>query len=579
MNRVSLVVNGLYQRDWLLLLPILLCSLIIRAYVLHLPGPNPDELLYAFPAEMLRIGDPVWAATFHIARHPMPAGLDGYQGGFPIYIHWFISELTDYPLRFRAINILYALMMIGFTYFFTLGFISKSAALFSALMLATMPSLVFFSRIGEIAIFLRIMLATAVLYCFYRWSTQRSWHAFYAGSLALGLGISTRLEIIWWVVAAFTYLAVLDRTRLRRDMYAFWAHKVRALIGVACFLAGSSLFITYNVITKGGTITQIAQNFGHTQAGHNNMELFSNLIKRINHLFELLDGSNIWGMSTTYRNGLFSLAFAIAFMVLLAIAIAARLRRQPEHKIEFLISLLVLMLIESTFSVSTINVMHILILMPVPVLILVKFLDLIPWRTASVLTAAALLAGNLWVDARYYDTLRQVGGRGIYSTRAYSFAKELEQMGVAKVFACDWGLARLVYYFSQGRIKVEEIFGYSRDIPPTFYYGLAAALQQPNTFFLFYAPTYSTFERQQAFLDYLRKHGLTYQERVFQDNYGPIYLLYKVPLKEEPGIKVQGRKGLRGLSQNSAESERGLAKFAFAPAAKAGFRDTVAFLA
>jgi len=474
------------------------------------------------------VGDPVWAATFRIGNHLLPAGLDGYQGGFPIYIHWFISELTDYPLRFRAVNVLYALVMIGFTYFFTKAFISKSAALLSALFLATLPSLVFFSRIGEIVIFLRVMLASAALYYFYRWSTLKSWRAFYAGCLVLGLGVSTRLEIVWWVVSALAYLILLDRIRLREFSSAFSAHKGRTLFGVVCFLLGSSLFIAYNMITHGGIITQITQNIGLTQAGHNNVELFSNLIKRIKHLLELLDGSNIWGMSTAYRNGLFSLAFGIAFVTLLILVIVARFRRQPQRKIEFLVFMVMFMLFESTFSVSTINIMHILILMPLPVLILVKFLDLIPWRTASVLTATVLVAGNLWVDARYYDSLRQVGGRSIYSTRAYSFAKELEQMGVAKVFACDWGLARQVYYFSQGRIKVEEIFGYSRDIPASFYYGLADALQQPNTFFLFYAPAYSIFERQEAFLDYLRKYGFAYQERVFQDTYGPIYLLYKV---------------------------------------------------
>lgn len=517
----------IYQRDRLLVLLILLCSLIVRAYVLHLPGPNPDELLYAFPAESLKVGDPVWAKTFQIGGRSLPAGLDGYQGAFPIYIHWLVSQFTNYYLRFRVINILYALAMIGFTYYFARAFISKHAAVISALFLATLPSMVFFSRIGEIAIFLRVMLASAALYCFYEWwSDKLNWAAFYAGCLSLGIGVSTRLEIMWWVVACFAYFILLNRFQLRQILSVLLSHRGKTLIGIVCFLLGSSLFITYNVLTKGGTLTQITQNLVLTQASHSNFEVFSNLSKRAKHLIALLDGGDIWGMTEVFRNSLFSIAFGVAFLSLCAIAIASRFKRKPEHKSEFLLFMLVFMLIESTFSVSTINVMHILILMSIPILILVRFLDLIPYRLATMLIALALITGNLSVDARYYNSLLKVGGRGIFSPRIYSFVGELQQLGVEKVVSCDWGLARMVYYFSHGRVKVEEIFGYSRDVPTSFYVGLKAALVEKNNSFLFYAPSYAGFKRQEAFLAYLKERGLAYKEHIFCDNYGPIYLLY-----------------------------------------------------
>ena len=529
MNRLKQVLYGIYQRNWLLVFLVLFFSFILRAYVLHLPGPNPDELLFAFQAERLRVGDPVWAATFRIAGHSLPAGLDGYQGAFPIYIHWLISQLTDYPFRFRAINILYALAAIGFSYFFVRGFISDFAALLSAIFLATLPSLVFYSRIGESAIFLRVMLASAALYCFYRWSAERRWGAFYAGCLALGLGISTRLEIMWWVVAILAYLVLVDRGQLRRVVSACWSEKGKTFIGAACLFLGSSLFIAYNVITHGGTFTQITQNLVFTYAGHSNVELFANLSTRVRHLMELLDGSVILGMSSSYRNYLFSFAFGFAFLSVFVVAVAARLRRQPQREVEFLLFMLAFMLFESMFSVSTLNHMHILILMPIPILILVKFLDLIPCRAVATLIAAGLVASNLWVNTRYYGSLLQVGGRGIFSTRVYGFVEELQQLGISKLIACDWGLARQVYYFSRGRIKVEEIFGYNDDVPASFYHALAATLQEPNNSFLFLAPSYSVFKRQEAFLGYLRERGLAYEEWVFYDNYGPIYILYKVP--------------------------------------------------
>lgn len=549
--------RGLHQNEWLLLSITLLCALAIRAHVLHLPGPNPDEVLDVYQVERLRLGDPLWYPTFRIAGYSLPAGYNAHHGAFPIYVHWFISQFTDQPLRFRYINVLYDLASICFLYSFTRIFISKSAALFIAAFQATMPSSVFFSRIGEMVIFMRVMFASAVLYYFYQWSAQRHWRDFCAGCLALGLGISTRLEIIWWPIAATAYLILLDRTRLKEEVSVLWTHKKKALIGAACFLFGSSLFITYNVITRGGTVSQITQNLVRTHAGHTNLEFLKNLTERVKHLMELLDGSYIWGMSLAYKNALSPITFGLGFLTILIVAVVARLRGQVERKIEFLTFMMVFMLFESTFSMSTLKNWHILILLPVPLLILVKFFDLIPWKSLVALTAAALLMGNIWVDIRYYDSLRQSPGVGLFSTRIYSFVEELQQSGVSRVIACDWGLARQVYYFSRGRIKVDEIFGYSEDVPASFYSALESALREPETYFLFYAPQYSQFRRQDAFLNYLSARGLLPEDWVFYDFNGPIYLLYRVRGALDTRIKSRRWKSLPdfGQTENTRRSE------------------------
>src|SRR5690242_790357 len=80
--------------DELLLLLILVAAFALRIRMLRLPGPNPDGLLYAIEGERLRVGDPTWAVSVPVAGHRLPVGLDGYQGGFPIYVHWFVSLLT-----------------------------------------------------------------------------------------------------------------------------------------------------------------------------------------------------------------------------------------------------------------------------------------------------------------------------------------------------------------------------------------------------------------------------------------------------------------------------------------------------
>jgi len=83
MHRVQRMLSFAYQRDWVLVVPVRLFSLIMRGYVPHLPGPNPDELLYVYPAEKPRVGDPLSGATFQIAGRSLPAGLTGYEGALP----------------------------------------------------------------------------------------------------------------------------------------------------------------------------------------------------------------------------------------------------------------------------------------------------------------------------------------------------------------------------------------------------------------------------------------------------------------------------------------------------------------
>ena len=516
------------QKESLCIILILLGSFFLRSHIIHLPGPNPDELLYVFQAERLLMGDQLWCPSITIGNISLPVGLDGYQGAFPIYIHWMLSKLTNYPYRFRIINIFYAIGMMIFVYYFVLSYFGKRPAIFALLFLSTMPSILFFCRIGEIAIFLRVILASALLYFFHKWWVKKpSWSSFYVGCAVLGLGMSTRLEIMWYLPAVVAYLILLNRTLMIEVLSYIWSNKGKMLIGIMWFLMGGSLYILYNVVTGGGIIHQIAENLFVTYGGHSNLDVFNNLIERVKQLMILFNGSDIWGMNEVYKNTLFSFVFGIAFVSLFFVAIAKRFRKKADRKIEFLLFMLVCLLLESTFSVSGINIMHILIIIPIPILIMAKFLDLIPFRYLSTLIVTILLIGNLWVDAKYYHSLSRNGGKGIFSPRACSFVKEIERRKILKVDACDWGLARLVYYFSNGNIKVKEIFGYSQGIPPSFYDNLKIDSGDPNNCFLFYAFPYETFKRRETFLDYLRNQGLQYDEEVFSDKYGPLYVLYK----------------------------------------------------
>jgi hypothetical protein len=545
---VAVVRSGRWRAAEVLAVAILLLGAgLLRAHALDLPGPNPDEFLYALPGLQLSLGDPVRAYVVEVGGQALPVALDGYLGGLPIYVHWLVNHLTAFPLRFRLVNIAYALIAIGFTYGFARAFLGVRAAIYAAVLMATMPSLVFFSRIGEAANFLRLVWIAVGLFYGYRWAVTREWRALYGASLAMGLGLSTRLETVWWMIAVVGYLVVLDRARLGAVAALLQTHRRQAGVALLWVVIGASLLIAYNLQTGGGTLRQVGQSLPATQAGHHNLALAQNAVTRVRHLRTLLAGSHIWGMRASYRNRALALVFCAAVVALLAMAVAGRIRRRPDRKAEFLLFVLAAVLVQSTFSVTTINVMHLLIIMPVPVLILAKALDLPPVRLIGAAAVAVLALVNLRADALYYQHLASDGGRGVYSPGIYRFVDDLERRGVTRVVGCDWGIAWQVYYLSFGRIKFTEIAGFSPRVPASFSRELETALSRSETHFIFRAPRYAVFPREAAFLAYVRAAGLEYRRRVVSDRHGPLFIEYEITERDHgarPGL--QPAVGARG---------------------------------
>jgi hypothetical protein len=507
---------------------LVMAAVALRSHALHVPGPNPDELLYAYHAERLRHDDPPAAVVARVGGRALPVGLDGYQGAVPVYIHALLSAGTDHPLRFRMVNLAYAAAIIALISLLAWGLWGPAAGVYAAGLLATMPAFVFYARIGEIVILVRVALVCGALYGWFAWSVRGRGGGLYAAGVLLGLGISTRLETAWWIAGAGAYLALANRPLLARSARALRAHPPRAAAVLACVVAGAAPFVAYNLTTGFGTLTQIRQNLTTTGAGHRNLAVLDNVGVRAVHLRQLLDGGDLWGVPRSPANPLMPAAFAVGAATLAARVALARRTRAPRRLEESLLFMTAALLVLSTFSPSTLNIGHLFILLPLPVLILVRFLALPGVRRVAAAVVVALMATNLAADVRAYRALAADGGRGYFSPAAYTLADDLRRFGARAVVTCDWGLARLVYYFSAGRVKTTEVFGYRRETPPEFFREVDQAVAGGATHFLFYASGYSVFPREDDFVAHAARRGLTLRRHTIADAHGAIYVLYEV---------------------------------------------------
>jgi len=524
-----------YRRD-LLLFPLLLCAYAVRAYMIHLPGPYADELLVVLPAHQVLWGERpfVWHPLFILGRW-WPLTISPYTGALPVYAQLLFSFLAGGAwFGFRYLDILYALAAICLTYYFTRDFLGRRAALLSTLLLTFMPSFVFYSRVGEHVLFMRVVWSSSLLFCFHRWWKTQRWGYFYAGCLTIGLGLSTRLEMVWWLVALPAYTVLAHRAVLREVWNRMKANVSRDLVGFGCFLLGGGLFLGYNIHSHGGTFAYILDNLSTTWAGRQNVAFIQNLWARVQDLWVLLRGSDggDFGVHGFYfANELYPIVFGTALTLLVARVLLLRWRRNPDRQSEFLMITTGLMLALSTFTVSVLRPMHLLMLMPLPVLIIVRGLDLMRIRAAVVIALAVLVGGDLAVDVQYYRVLSETQGVGLYSAGAIKLVQYLREEGVRKVIACDWGLLRIVKFLSRGEIGGREIFGYElgyEGVPDSFYQRLRTALQDPENVYLFYAPQFEQFKRHEAFLRYLENQGLSYERVVLHDTNGPSYYVYRV---------------------------------------------------
>jgi hypothetical protein len=491
------------------------------------PGMHHDEAQEAgLQAMQLLTGQPVtlFRSVGIAGRYPLM--VQDYIGAFHVY--WAIPFLAAGGVTIQMLRLSFVaigLIILAVTYLAAREVWSARTGALAALLLSTWPVFVFWTRQGLLITSITLPVTLGALYAAVRWwrglhSKERrgpGWLALAAFLLAFGL--YAKLLTLWFAAAAVLMAAAVTAPawwgwlRTRRLPFGWY----EALAVLAASALGLAPLIAYNLMS-GGTLLSITQNLGTSYFGVQNTDFFANLATRVRQVRNVLDGQVFQDtLGGSFANRLMTPAFLAA--ILLALAAALWLRRRATI---WLLGVAILMVVESSFTVSALWHTHFGLHLPWFALLMAVALAGLPelagpvgerpsspqmerrgksgvWLWIAAAAAALLAIANAYTTLRYHRELASTGGRLSYSSSIYTLAAALDTPGAPPVAAMDWGIGPAGTFLTAGRVAPQDIFGYDWEPDPGFAERVNGYLQLDEAIFVFHAPDRTLFQRRAAF--------------------------------------------------------------------------------
>ncbi len=566
--------------DWLVVALAVVVFMGLAAYQWRLPGLYNDEAYDVVPAMQLLLDQPVdlnRGVGLHLFGRDFPLMISDYQGVSSMYVVLPLFAIFGPGVGpVRGMTIGFGVIAIVLTYLLGRRLYGRTAGLVAALLLATNPSLIFWSRIGVYVVNQVVPLALGALLCCLRWHDTRRWRWLVLAGLLAGIGMSTKILFIWcilgsasagvavWLVNWLWPLDATGRRRPRRSLRArlnepFALSPQHALAGIAGFLLGSAPLIGYN-LASAGTLKVLRANLGQTEKGVDNTDFLANLFGRFGAFKTVLEGSYFWFLGGVQANRLPLVVFVLAAVALAALLWLVPTCRRYRDATVFLGTLILAILVQSSVTLSGLEATHLLLLLPLPFVLIGAAVALLGrqlavWagrqratRLAPALVALAVLvptvAGNLLVTAHYHQVLARTGGRTSFSSSIYQLADYLdaphqEPFNFRRPYALDWGMKYNVELLTAGRVQPQEIYGQGRVLSSDFGATVERLIADPNAVFLthrFEGPNIPAAypDRSREFFRIVEAHGkqVVPIQAILESDGAPLFYLYVVKDRE-----------------------------------------------
>jgi hypothetical protein len=568
--------------DWLALALAVALFVASASYGWRLPGFYNDEAYDVIPAMQLVLGQPVEpnrGVGLHLFGRDFPLMISDYQGISSMYVVLPLFALFGPGVGpTRAMTIGFGIIAIVLSYFLGRRLFGRPAGLVAALLLATAPSYIFWSRVGVYVVCQIVPLALGACLVHLRWRDSRrvGWLAL-AGLLA-GIGLSTKILFIWFLLGVFgAGIAVwlldwrwpLDRqgrTGRRRPLGAALAARPAlrpAEVGGALtgFLIGAAPLIAYN-IASGGTLKILRANTGQTEKGVDNSDFLRNFLGRFGAFKTVLEGSYFWFLGETHANLLVLPGFLLCAVGLVAFVCLVPGYRRFRNTVAFILVLILAILVQSSFTLSGLEATHLLLLLPFPLLLCGAFVEFAGQELVArygrrlrrpaprgllaalpgLLLLAPLVAGNLLIGAHYHEALARSGGKSSFSDRIYELATLLDSPKGAndpfdyrRPYALDWGMKYNVELLTDGRVQPQEIFGQGPNPPPDFLQTLDTLFADPDAIYIAHRidgvnPPAAYPDRARLFLQHVEERGkrIVTVKTIAEPGGAPLFYIYTV---------------------------------------------------
>jgi len=548
----------------------------LALYQVRLPGLYYDEAADVVPAMQLLLDQPVSlqrGVGIHLFGRNFPVMIGDYWGVTSTYAVLPLFVLFGFDvLPVRLFPILASALSVLLTWRLGLRVFDGRVGALAALLLATSPTFVFWSRVGIYVIAHIVAIALGVMLLYLSWREHPAgWKLLLGGGLA-GVGLTTKLLFVWFFIAvpvAWAALLVYDWVAVRakplpsragyplgggwggvwrytlshaRRYLPLWSVRDGVLLAVG-FGVGAFPVLYYNLVSR-GSYELLRSNFGATERGVDNFALLENLVSQARELRVFLDGGFFWFLGGVYTNPLATPVFALATVGLLLLTLLPE-HRQYQRTLVFLLTYAATIFVLSCFSISILAATHLFILLPLPQLMLAGFVVLglrsLALRVrqtrivaalplGAVLLVAGFIALDLRADVRYHAALERTGGLTAFSDAIYPLAEYLDEHRYNAPYALDWGMRPNVMLLTEGRVTPLEIYGQTLDPGAGFDRAVMQALGEERPVFLSQTEVSSAFPRLDRFRELVAEQGGdVVLERVFTQRDGvPAYYLLAV---------------------------------------------------
>ena len=586
-------------RRWLPLAAVIL-YLALALPQLNLPGLHYDEAKEAGlnALEMLRAQNvqAFRSAGVQIGPLFLPIMVQDYIGALNVYLALpFLAALgaTVTALRLLAVACGLATLLLAWQLGDELGRLAGNPRPWTggiaALLLAVSPSFLFWSRQGIFVTNIVVTLAVATVWAVTRWrrSGRAGW--LYSAAFLAGLGLWTKLLFVW-VLGALVGVAIVvwvagkigRRGKEARkgkdgkkgnegkaetvpspqllvpspqtpDPTPHTLRPIHWLIAALCFLLGVSPLILFNQQTS-GTLNAVFGNLGQSYYGVNNADFFANLSARVGQLVTLLRGDHFWYLGGPFANG-WAAPLAAGLITVAVVAAVTTLRRRGQTNAGAVLGMallfVVLLVLQSSFTVSDLFITHDAIVQPFLLLLVALAVEVLllatrgvegsaaggrAWRVVAALAVLALtawLAGDLRADVRYHRALAETGGHATHSDAVQRLADWLDQENAAQPLALDWGIDAPVRYLTGNRVQPLEVFGYQRIGEPDagFVGRIEPLLDDPGRLVVLHTDQDTVFQGRRAALEALAgQRGRVVEEvATFNERNGsPVFVVLRL---------------------------------------------------
>lgn len=492
----------------------LVIFLTLGLWNLALPGLHYDEAREAGlnAMEFLR-GLPLTAfreVQFRVGPVGIPLMVQDYIGALNVFLSTpFVGAFGVRVEALRLYTVLIGAGILFLAWAVALKLGGPGAGAWTALLLASNPSFVFWNRQGVFVTSITALFLVAGVICGLRWWDKRRPHDLYCLAFLWGLGFYSKALFLWAIVALILIAApgLLRKPPLAREL----------ALALLAFLLPTAPFLAFNVAT-GGTISAVLRNLRFSYYGVSNLSWGDNFLVRLRQLIALLRGDHLW-----YLGGIFSNPAApwICGGFLLASLIFV-LGRKAGLRVLLPASIAAIVVAESAFTISGLFITHYFLLLPLIALVGGTGLALLlrsaglP-RLAKVLALLAFLfwaGGDLSATLCYHRALAASGGHSAHSDAIYSLAQYLLSAGGRPVVALDWGIDAPVRFLTRGEVRPVEIFGYeSLQSPDSGFRERASEFLTPGAIFIAHSPEDTVFKGRVESLEALaREKGLQLKE-------------------------------------------------------------------